>query len=203
MNVYTHPLLLSHTIDCDSYIAIRSYKKDDIIHTEGEMCNEVSLVVQGVISIYTYTYFENEYSIAHVEKDGIFGNFLIFADNPTYLGNVISQTNTTIIVIKRHNLLNLLSSDKQILLNFLRLSSNSILNIQERVKVLSQKSIKEAIMFYFEDVIKQTKANVIYIKNKERLAEYLNIPRPSLSRSLIELKKSGIIKIDGKYITVL
>lgn len=203
MNVYTHQLLQSHTIDCDSYISVRSYKKDDIIHAEGEICNEISLVIQGVISIYTYTYFENQYSIAHVEEDGVFGNFLIFADNPTYLGNVISQTNTTIIVIKRNNLLHLLSSDKQILLNFLRISSNSILDIQERVKILSQKSIKESIMFYLEDIVKKTKIKTIFIKNKERLAEYLNIPRPSLSRSLIELKKSGIIKIDGKYITVL
>ncbi len=202
MNVYTHPFLLGHSIDCDPYITIKSYKKDEIIHMEGETCDEISLVVQGSISIYTYTYYENEYAIAHLEKNHSFGHFLIFADNPIYLGNVISLTNSTLIIIKRVNLLQLLSKDQQILINFLKISANSVLHIQERVKILSQKSIKESILFYFEDMIKKTKSNVIYIKNKERLAEYLNIPRPSLSRAIIDLKKSGIIEVNGKYITV-
>ncbi|MDD2492345.1 MAG: Crp/Fnr family transcriptional regulator [Bacilli bacterium] len=202
MNVYNHPLLQGHTIDCDPYITTRSYKKDEIIHVEGETCDELSLVIQGDISIYTYTYYENEYAIAHLEKDGLFGQFLIFADDPVYLGNVVSLSNATIIIIKRVNLLELLTKDKQVLTNFLRISSNSVLNIQNRVKILSQKSIKESIMFYFEEIIKKTKTNVIFVKSKERLAEYLNIPRPSLSRALIELKALGIIEINGKYITI-
>jgi CRP-like cAMP-binding protein len=57
-------------------------------------------------------------------------------------------------------------------------------------------------MFYFETLVKKSKTNVVYIKNKERLAEYLNIPRPSLSRALIELKDLKMIDINGKYITI-
>ena len=202
MNIYTHPLLQGHVIDCDPYITIKSFKKDEIIHDEGEACHEVSLVIQGSISIYTYTYYENQYSIAHIEKDDLFGHFLVFSNRPVYLGNVVSLTNSTIIIIKRHNLLKLFSKDQQILANFLNVTANSVLKIQERIKILSQKSIKESIMFYFETLVKKSKTNVVYIKNKERLAEYLNIPRPSLSRALIELKDLKMIDINGKYITI-
>ena len=54
-------------------------------------------------------------------------------------------------------------------------------------------------MFYLKTKQKQLNTNKIPIQNKETLAKLLNIPRPSLSRELINLKNKGIIKYN-KYI---
>ncbi|MDD3170778.1 MAG: Crp/Fnr family transcriptional regulator [Bacilli bacterium] len=201
MNVYTHPFLLGHSIDCNRYITIKHYKKGDIIHSEGDICDHLSLVSLGNVSVSTYTYSEKEYSIASINSGGIFGQFLLFSDNPHFLGNVIATTKATIIRINKDNLLRMLSEDRVILTNFLGIVATSFISIQERVKILSQKSIKDSIMFYINEITKKTKQKTIYIKSKETLAKYLNIPRPSLSRSLIALKKEGLISINGKYIT--
>ena len=47
------------------------------------------------------------------------------------------------------------------------------------------------------------KDKTIYYSSKEKLALYLNIPRPSLSRELANMAKDNIIKYDRKSITLL
>ena len=58
-------------------------------------------------------------------------------------------------------------------------------------------------MFYLISEEKKINSNIIPIKNKESLAKLLNIPRPSLSRELINLKNNGIIVFDKYTITII
>ena len=71
------------------------------------------------------------------------------------------------------------------------------------MKLLSQKSIENKIMFYLYSEKKKRNTNVINIPSKEKLAQLLNIPRPSLSRELIKLKEKKIILYDKYKITIL
>ena len=78
--------------------------------------------------------------------------------------------------------------------------ANNYLKLQNRLKVLSQKSIREKILFYLEQKTEHKHTNKIYIHSKKELAEYLNIPRPSLSRELIKLQEENIISFNKHYI---
>ena len=57
-------------------------------------------------------------------------------------------------------------------------------------------------MFYLLSEQKRLNSNIIPINGKEQLAKYLNIPRPSLSRELINLKEKGIIDFDRYQIKI-
>ena len=81
------------------------------------------------------------------------------------------------------------------------LSKKSMLN-QEKIKVYSQNNIEDRILFYLFEESKKQNTKTIKIKSKENLALLLNIPRPSLSRSLIKLKEKSLIKYDKYSITL-
>ena len=83
----------------------------------------------------------------------------------------------------------------------MNLISKSVMKLQGKVKILSQKTIREKILFYIKNEIKRTKNKTIKINSKEELAKILNIPRPSLSRELILLKEDGYIFYDRDTIT--
>ena len=83
----------------------------------------------------------------------------------------------------------------------MNLISKSVMKLQGKVKILSQKTIREKILFYIKNEIKRTKNKTIKINSKEELAKILNIPRPSLSRDLILLKEDGYIFYDRDTIT--
>ena len=81
------------------------------------------------------------------------------------------------------------------------LSKRSMAN-QEKVKIYSQNNIEDRILFYLFEESKKQNTKTIKIKSKENLALLLNIPRPSLSRSLIKLKDESLIEYDRYSITL-
>ena len=175
---------------------IKEYKKGSIIFNEGDICKEIGLVISGEIIISTLTN-DKEYIISTLHKNDIFGENLLFAKKNEYLGDFIVTNDTKIILINKNNLFKLFEN-KTILENYLILISDKNTKLRQKLKLYSQKSIEDRIMFYLKTKQKQLNTNKIPIQNKETLAKLLNIPRPSLSRELINLKNKGIIKYN-KY----
>jgi CRP-like cAMP-binding protein len=130
-----------------------------------------------------------------LNKNDTFGEFLLFSNNPTYLGDIIANPNTKIGFIKKQDLLTLLK-DPIILENYLCMLSKKSMANQEKIKIYSQNNIEDRILFYLFEESKKTNSKIIKIKSKENLALLLNIPRPSLSRSLIKLKEKSLIDYD-------
>ena len=182
-------------------LRIKTYKKNQVIFNEEEECTSIAIIIKGQISISTYTLLEKTYDIKTLNENDIFGTFLIFSSNPYYLGNVISLKDSTIAFINKNDLYTIISKNKNFYNSYMNLISKSVMKLQDKVKILSQKTIREKILFYIKNEIKRTKSKTIKINSKEELAKILNIPRPSLSRELILLKEDGYIFYDRDTIT--
>ncbi len=189
-----HIIFDNTNIDKSLYKVV-TYKRNEVIFNEGDLCNEVGFVEEGLISIKTNTYLNNEYEINNVGPNGAFGLFLVFSNDTYYFGTAIALKQTKVYVFSKENLL-LALTDKFFLLNYLKMHSNASVKVQEKVKVLSQGSIRDRIMFLLISHYKEHKDNVFKFKSKEILANYLCIPRPSLSRELGKLAKDNIITFD-------
>lgn len=183
-----------------SSFTIKNYEAGQVIASENEICNSIGIVLKGKVQIDTYNSFDKAYNIAIIFERDSFGESLVFSSKPYYLGFVNAVLKSTVAFISKEKFLKLLQSDKDILSSFLSIISNKTIMIQTRLKILSQASIKEKIMFYITQETSHNKIKKIYFKSKEDLARYLNIPRPSLSRVLIEMKKENIIDFDRHYI---
>ena len=198
-----HPLF--NNVDYQKYknlYKIETFKKGSIIFNEGDICDSIALVIEGEIHISTLTTDDKEYIILSLFKNDFFGENLLFNSNKEYLGDCISITDSKIILINKTDLFKLFEN-KTILENYLTLTSNKNTNLRNKLKLYSQKSITDRIMFYLISEQKRLNTNVIPINGKESLAKLLNIPRPSLSRELINLKSKGLIDYDKYTITIL
>ncbi|MFO7968490.1 MAG: helix-turn-helix domain-containing protein, partial [Candidatus Izemoplasmatales bacterium] len=78
--------------------------------------------------------------------------------------------------------------------------SEKALKLNLHNKILIQPSLEEKILMWLDQMINENQNNLITIKTKEALANYLNVTRPSLSRKLRELKARGIIDYGKNYI---
>ena len=180
---------------------IRKYKKGDIIFEDGETCDRIGFLESGSISIVTNTYLGNEYEINNISDNVFFGTYLLFSNKPTYLGTAIANKQSVVYYFTKDNILKAFE-DKVFLQNYLNMISNSSLVLQNKIKVLSQKSIREKILFILYQNYHTTGNSSYYIKSKEQLAHLINVERPSLSRELINLQNEGIITFDRYKITL-
>ncbi|MGD9886422.1 MAG: Crp/Fnr family transcriptional regulator [Bacilli bacterium] len=184
-----------------SLFTIKAYSAKTVIFSEGEPCLNLGVILKGEIDIITYSS-EVSFTIAHLKKDDCFGEYLLFSNNPIYLGSFVACSDTEIAYINKSKLLELFQTDSLFLENFLKLLGNNHLLLQNKLKIISQTSIRNKIMFYLNLIVKENQNPVVLIKSKERLAQYLNIPRPSLSRELQKLKAAGLIDYDLYSITL-
>ena len=196
-----HKIFKNCQIDYEKYIEIRKYAKNALIENEGNTCQKLGLVLEGEVIISTLAYSDKEYIIKYLHKNEHFGEVLLFSDNNKFLGDIISN-GCKIGYIHKNDLFHLFK-DKVFLNNYLKIISNEMADSQLRIKLLSQKNIKDRILFYLNLNYKKTNLKKLKINSKESLALLLNIPRPSLSRELIHLKNEGIIDFDRNSITIL
>ena len=181
---------------------IKEYKKGDIIFNENDECTKIGYIMEGSITIKTITYFNNEFEINNINEGDFYGSYLLFSDSNKYLGTAVAMKKTIVLEFTKNKLLKAFEN-KIFLEKYLSILSSTSLRIQEKVKILSQGSIRDKIFFLLNNNYKKTKNLTLYFKTKEKLALYLCIPRPSLSRELINLQREGLIRFDNKSITLI
>lgn len=178
---------------------IKHYKTNSIIFNEKDECTGLSYIINGEVRISTFTYTYNEYSITTLYKNDLFGSSLLFSDRPFFLGDVICTKDTDILFIPKNKVLEWMKENNAFLNNYLNIISNKAMQAQNKVKVLSQKSIRDKILFFIKE---NNKNNCLKIRSKEDFARYLNIPRPSLSRELIKMNNEGLINMKRNIIHI-
>lgn len=183
----------------DIKLPICTYKKGEIVFNEGELATSIGLIINGNISVKTYTYYEKEYEINNISKDGIFGQFVVFSSKPFFVGTAVATKETQIMYISKDKLFEFFKN-RIFFENYLSLVSAISITIQNKVKVLSQKEIKDKILFLLVNNLNQNKSDTIYISSKDKLARYLNVTRPSLSRELINMKNDELIDFGKHFI---
>ena len=75
--------------------------------------------------------------------------------------------------------------------------------LDKKIEHISAKNIRGRICSYLLDIYRQSSGkNLTVPMKRHELADYLNIPRPSLSRELGLMRDAGIIEFEGPHITV-
>jgi len=170
-------------------LQVKSFKKNEIIFKEGEHCDNVAIISDGHVQIVSYSFSGKEVVFNSLSKNQIFGNNLIFSSDPTYKGNVVSLDKTTIVFIKKDNLITLLSSNKDFLQEYLKVQSDFGKHLNSQIKLFSIDSAKERFEYYLF-----SHSGEIEFRTISSLANELNLKRETLSRLISKLEKENVIK---------
>ena len=170
-------------------LEVKSVDKGTYLFREGELCSKISIVVSGGVKIVSTHYPGNEVIFNVLESGEMFGNNLIFSDNPIYKGDVITTKDSTIVSIKKEHLETILLSNKEFLIAYLNIQSNFGKKLNSTIKMLSMSSAEDRFMFYLHE----NKDEISYHTITD-LADILNLKRETLSRLLTKLEKENIIR---------
>ena len=177
----------------DTYYQIKSFSQNDIIAIEGDECVAIGIVLSGSIDIKRMLS-NKVIQMTSFGPGHLFGEVIIFSDVNKYPATVISSSKSEILFISRENFKQFTYTHPDFLEMFLSKS----------IERLSYNSIRQKISNYILDEYNKQNSHLININmTKQKLAETLGIPRPSLSRELINMKDSGIIDYYKDTIKIL
>ena len=172
--------------------------KNSIIYHEGDLCENIGIVVSGKIDIASYSFEGKEQIINSLKAGDVFGNNLLFSSEPVYRGDVIAKEKSVIAFINKENLIYLLQNNQDFLNLYLKAQSDKAKALTARIQLLSFTNAEERLFYY------ASKNNgVIVFKNVTTLAATIGVQRETLSRLLTSLIKRHLIKKEKGKITVL
>lgn len=183
---------------------IKTYEKDDVIAIENDDCSSLGIILSGNIEIHKPFPSGKVVTINHFSAGNVFGEALVFSKKHKYPATIISIDNSKVMYIKREDIVNMMTNNPKIINNFMGVLSNRILMLNDRLTNLSYDSLRKKIAnILLNEYKKQNSTDIILPYSRKKMAEILNIPRPSLSRELVNMKDEGIIDFNKNRVKIL
>ena len=176
----------------------RQFKAGETIFLENDTCKAIGVVKKGEISIKSYFSNGKEITYNTLNEGQMFGNNLIFSSKPTYRGDVIAEKDSEIFFIDRPTLIEILKTDGEFLVEYLSEQSDFSKSLNFKIKLLTIQSAEDRIQYYLT-----FNKGLITYKTITKLANELYMTRESLSRTLKKMRENGVIKIEGKKISLM
>jgi len=177
---------------------VNNYSQGEYITLEGHEYTGVGIVLAGQVTITKSNEAAERIIMGQLGPSEIFGEMIAFSSINMWPASVIAKTKCQIMFITPEIIINHCSKmcvgHRQLLLNMLTIVSNKALGLNRKVNYLSIKSMRGKISkFLMEEYHKDNKKMFDIVYNRNELAEFLHVSRPSMSRELSRMKEEKII----------
>ena len=189
--------------------AQRSYVPEEQVYDfTSSRTDAVGIVERGQVSLIRI----DEAGVATVLEDmgpgGVFGRHLAFAGFAADSLEVVARTPCDVAFIDYPHILKrcerACTHHSLLVQNMLRLISEKAQSLSERVDVLSRRSIREKLLCYFRQLAEKAGGNTFTLPfSLSTLADYIATDRSAMMRELKRLREEGILRSDGRRITLL
>nr|WP_291234550.1 Crp/Fnr family transcriptional regulator [Frisingicoccus sp.] len=178
----------------------KKYHKGDVIFRQDESVENFYVLLKGQVTIAKHLISGKKNILYIVRENQIFGEEQTFQYGAWALSDVelIEMPKTFFYSFCS----NACKHHKQLIQNILEMLSMKEWLVVKKINIVSAVSLKERISIWMlEEADDQ---GVVQVEmNREELADYLGVARPSLSRTLMQMQSEGTIEVEKKQIRIL
>lgn len=188
---------LSMLLDCLKP-RIRKFSKNDIANVAGEPFEGIGVVLSGQAAVVKESAAGNRIILAMLKPGDLFGEMAAFSGSSKWPATVIAQTACSIMYIPPDKIIGqcerACQSHRTLIMNMLGILSKKALTLSRKLEYLSIKSMRGRIAnFLLEQYKKTGQTTFLLPMNRNELADFLNVSRPSLSREMCKMRDEELI----------
>jgi len=164
----------------------------------GDEFTGVGIVLEGAVILAKENAAGDRVIIDIVGPGEIFGEMIAFAQEKVWPVTAIAQGECTVMFIPSDKIVgecpSLCISHRHLIMNMLNVISNKAVTLNRKVEYLVMRSLRAKLSHYLLEQYKKTGKPMFVIPlNRNELADFLNVSRPSLSREMCRMRDEGII----------
>ncbi len=188
---------------------IQTYKKDELIVTQGEKVSNAYLILSGEARSYYINKEGIEYINLDYSKGQMFGLLDIISSHKDYEFDLRAQSDeVTILLLDSFRLINPSMNRCRRHIDLMKACFDEIgrqsKEIQFKNLLLTTTTSKDKILLFLNKISKQKKSKSFDVPyNRNEMANYLGLDRSALSSCLSKLKKEGKIDFKLNHFTLL
>src|SRR6056297_734551 len=180
------------------------HRSEEIIRGSDEEANSMFLILEGTIKGVMEDIEGHVYQVEEFSKSELTAPANLFSEQEYFPVTLIAKTNCKLVEIDKPSILMMFEISRRMEENFLRILSNKVLFLANRLWENQFYSIGEKIYQMVYKVFKEHNQSDFEVEyTHEELAQRFGVSRPSLSRAFIKINKEGIIKCTGRRVLII
>ncbi|HEX3026224.1 MAG TPA: Crp/Fnr family transcriptional regulator [Clostridia bacterium] len=187
---------------------IKSFHNQETIAVAGSRFSGIGVVLEGKASIFKENFAGDRVLIDQVQPGEMFGEMAAFSPAGVWPATV-SATDRCVAAFIPPSVFtgtcpNTCEHHQQMIRNLLGILTRKALNLNGRLEYLSICGVRQKLCTYLADLSRKQKSATIFLPlNRNETADFLNIPRPSLSRELCKMRDEGLIRFRKSSVEIL
>jgi len=187
---------------------IREYRSREVIALCDSPFTGVGIVVAGKVAVTRETYSGSRILLAILGPGDVFGEMEAFSSSRVWPATVLAREDCAVVFLPpakiAGNCPNLCPGHSALIMNMLNVLSCKALVLHKKMEHLGARKLRGRISSYLLDAWRQNgKVTFKLAMKRQELADYLNMPRPSLSREMGLMRDEGIIEYSGSSIRII
>lgn len=183
----------------------KAYKKKESIYREGEYPHVLYYIKSGKVKLSKSSDYGKEF-ITQLCGPGEFLGYLALLENTAFSEEATAIEDSDIALIPIEEFKKLISNNREVTNNFIKILSKNVLEQEERLLKLAYGNVRERVATVIESLYEkygnEGSRKIELNISREELAGYAGIATESLIRTLTDFKSEGLIANDGKSIVV-
>lgn len=179
----------------------KSLKKGEEVFSQGETPNYLFILEEGSVVVENISENGNRSIVNRFSKPGtVFGEVYLYLPERSYDYSCVCDVDSTILAIPKTALI--MSGDNfknsKVVNNMLLILSEKAFYLNQKLLIQSGKTLREKLSRFFLSNSKESSLELEF--NREELADFFGVTRPSISREIMNMKRDGLIDVVGNKV---
>lgn len=188
---------LTALLDCLDF-RVHRFSRGDIVSIAGDTFEGVGVVLSGQAEVIRESSAGDRMIMAILKPGDIFGEMAAFSGVGKWPATVVAHTDCSIMYVPPDKLTGqcekACAGHRRLVINMLGILSRKALTLSKKLEYLSIRSVRGRIAnFLMEQYKKGGQTTFLLPMNRNEMADFLNITRPSLSREMCRMRDEGIL----------
>ena len=187
---------------------IKKYNKNEIIILPGDKVDFIGIVLDGTAEITKNNALGDSILLSKLNSSQIFAEAIVCGDLNISPVTVASLSESVIMYVSYNKIMSICSNTctfhSRLIYNMVKIIAKKNIVLNDKIDLLSSKTIKEKINLYLSKQMEINKSNKFKISfSRSELADFLNVNRSSLSRELSNMQNEGLIKFNKNNFEII
>lgn len=196
---------LTHLMQC-SKAKVKTFEKGQFVFQENEVPKYIYVLLEGKCLMTKHGSSGRRSIFCEIHEREVFGILIHIWDKETYWYDAETMTECSVLCLPWDFLFGICARScevhKTLIKNMVRVQADISVSQMKKLHILSGTSVEAKIGLLMLELMDED--GMVDLKmNREELADFLGITRPSLSRSLMKLKQRGLISVARSKVKIL
>jgi CRP/FNR family transcriptional regulator, dissimilatory nitrate respiration regulator len=183
---------------------VKQFSQNETILYENDAYESLLILLKGNVTTEMMSEDGQILVVEQLQAPSVLAPAALFSSESQIPVSVIAHSDCRVLLIPRDSTKQILAQNPIVLTNFLRILSNRVQFLSQKMKMLQFQSLRCKVAQHLLQLQRVQNSNSIkLLKTQQELSDIFGVARPSLARVIRELHNDGIIEAKGKQINII